>query len=468
MKLNLRLGLVLVLSLIGASLAFSLLLQHHGEELGTAVVAKLCGEEADSGCNDVNRSAYAEVAGIPWAGVGLTFYFSMIALMALALATSDEAKAAAAGGAAALFATGLLIDVGLFAIQAFRIHRFCKLCLATYVLNAVALALLWTARRALLGARSVATQPAGRVIVVGWIVAALIAGVAVAAMETALKAREAYRDATILGVPTRPSPTTDEAVPATPEPTTPAPSSGSSSDVNEQLKAAQNEARQLKEALDDPQKYAQYQVNRSLKEFAHTSTSAIDLKNTPGTPPADAPIKIAVYSDFLCPFCRQIAAGFHGYLPHTASRVSLYYKFYPLDTCNPAFAAQPMHPGACWLAFGGVCAQEQNHFWPYHDKVFSMEVPKTAPDRAFVLKLATELGMNPSAFDTCLASPRTRDRVTADIAEGSRVGVKGTPTLFINKRKLPDLNATLQAIDEESKRLGLGPMPPVPGENRGH
>jgi protein-disulfide isomerase len=185
--------------------------------------------------------------------------------------------------------------------------------------------------------------------------------------------------------------------------------------------------------------------------------AGLDLSDTPFKGPADAPIKVVEYSDFLCPFCKQVAHAFSEYLPHTEGRVAIYYKFYPWDdACGPN---RLLHPGACWLSFGGVCAQQQGKFWPYHDKVFAAAGDLSSPDRAAVLKLGVEAGADEAAFGACLDSPRAREDVSADIAEGTRLGVHSTPAIFVNNRALAKPSEFLEAVDAESKRLGLGPMP---------
>ena len=465
MKLQHRLIVVLLLAVVGIVLAGSLLMQHHGET--TTVASQLCGE-ADSGCDRVNQSAYAKVAGVPWAAIGLAFYLAVLAGAILALAASDEIREAVGAKLFLLFALGLLIDVVLFAIQAMRIHAYCKLCLGTYAVNIAVLAVLWPLRRRLSSVRTLATSGA-RMVAAGWALAVFTMALGVAAAEGWLSVREGQRAANVLGERPTAAPAAPE---ATPEPvTTAAPtpelptSGGSNADVRryqDQLKSSQDELKRLKETLDDPQKYEQYQSQKSLSDFAKNPEAKIELADTPGKGPADAPIKIVEYSDFLCPFCRQIANAFREYLPHTGNRVAIYYKFYPLDdACNPAFSPG-IHPGACWLAYGGVCAHKQGKFWPYHDRVFALEPQKTPPDRQFVVKIAGELGMNESTFNSCIGASETKDRVMADVAEGAKAGIKGTPTIFIDKRRLPRTNEFLQAVEQESKRLGLGAMPQVP------
>ena len=63
------------------------------------------------------------------------------------------------------------------------------------------------------------------------------------------------------------------------------------------------------------------------------------------------------------------------------------------------------------------------------------------------------------AFKACLAAPATQARLAADVEEGFRAGVRGTPSLFINGKKLPRVNDFVQTVEKESARLGLPPLP---------
>jgi protein-disulfide isomerase len=189
------------------------------------------------------------------------------------------------------------------------------------------------------------------------------------------------------------------------------------------------------------------------------ATATPDLSGAPFKGPADAPIRTAEYSDFRCPACRSVADAFGRYVNHSADRVAVYYKFFPLDKeCHPSAS---IHPGACLLAYGGVCADEQGLFWPYHDKVFSLQAQfaLAPPDEAAMLALATDLRLDTKRFTACLSQPQTKARVVADVEEGLKLGVTGTPALFVNGRRVPKTTEFLLVVDEESKRLGLGPMP---------
>jgi protein-disulfide isomerase len=79
-----------------------------------------------------------------------------------------------------------------------------------------------------------------------------------------------------------------------------------------------------------------------------------------------------------------------------------------------------------------------------------------------VAGLAGSAGLDAAAFETCLGSQKAKDRLAAEIQEGVRGGVKATPTLFINGKRLPRVNDFLAAIEKESTRLGLPPLPQPP------
>ena len=144
-----RLLVALVIGLVGAALSGVLLMQHHGEPMAVSAVNQGCGDGQTSGCEEVARSPYSRVAGVPLAAVGLLFYLSLAVLAALAALGPPETTPPLAALVAIAFAVALVVDLGLLGLQAFSIKAFCKLCLATYALNTAGLAVLWPARRAL-------------------------------------------------------------------------------------------------------------------------------------------------------------------------------------------------------------------------------------------------------------------------------------------------------------------------------
>jgi protein-disulfide isomerase len=245
--------------------------------------------------------------------------------------------------------------------------------------------------------------------------------------------------------------------PAAPRPTLPPAAPGSDAQrYQEEARVAQEQARRLQEILDDPQKLDQYMAQKAAREFEQGPVNALELKGVPFKGPQEAPIRVVEFSDFLCPYCRQIAGAFNAYVPQAGNRVAIYFKNYPLEqSCNPKMT-QTIHPGACGLAMGAHCANDQGKFWPYHDRVFG--APPKNPQAADIVGIAKAAGLDATAFEACLNAPQTRERLAAEIAEANKLKVDATPTLFINGKRLPRTSDFLQTVEREAARLGLPPL----------
>jgi protein-disulfide isomerase len=104
-------------------------------------------------------------------------------------------------------------------------------------------------------------------------------------------------------------------------------------------------------------------------------------------------------------------------------RIRLVFKDFPLD----------FHPGARPAAEAARCAGLAGRFWEYHDLLFVAQ-----PDfsRTDLLRYADRIGIERAAFAECLDSGRFREDLERDMSEGRALGVTGTPTFFINGRRL--------------------------------
>ena len=147
----------------------------------------------------------------------------------------------------------------------------------------------------------------------------------------------------------------------------------------------------------------------------------------------DAKLTIVEFSDFLCPYCSKASK----YLKLAASNrhdtARFVFRHYPLDkSCNQRLSSN-VHPGACMLAEGSVCAHEQNKFWDYHDIAFET---KGKISRSVVMEIASRIGLDLTAFEGCLNSGRGLKVVNEDIRAAMKSGIRSTPTLIINGRKL--------------------------------
>jgi protein-disulfide isomerase/uncharacterized membrane protein len=439
-----RLTLGLVLALLGAGVSALLLLQHHGESTAVAAVNQVCGDGTTSGCEAVARSAWSSVRGVPLAAVGLAFYLALAAGFILALVAQPVVREAVAAVAFCLVGAALGIDLVLASVQVVPLKAYCALCISTYVLNAVCLAILWPALRNLGGVTKVFAGGEGRITGVAWLLAVLGLATAVGSLDVALVARAESRSAAMLGT----------VAPGAEVPRAPTAFAGSEGE------RWRLEAERLQGILDDPQKLDQYFTEKAAAEYAHAKVETLNLRDTPSRGAAAAPVQVVEFSDFLCPYCRSLAGALHNFLPQSGNRIQIFYKNFPLDqTCSPKLKATT-HPGACNLALGAICAADQGQFWAYHDKVFGSQLQDPKP--ADVARLGREAGLDGTALEACLASPSAKGRLAGQIEEALKVGVQSTPTLFINGKKLPRINDFVQVVDKEAQARGLPPMQAQP------
>jgi protein-disulfide isomerase/uncharacterized membrane protein len=174
------------------------------------------------------------------------------------------------------------------------------------------------------------------------------------------------------------------------------------------------------------------------------STEAADyvdsiLKSTPiavktgaGAPsigPEAAPITIVEFSDFQCPYCRIGAYAVHSAMNTHLGKVRIEFRNFPLDqACNPEMHQTP-HPVACEAARIAMCADKQGKFESIYDELFDKQAT-FQPGRP--LELAAALGLNGPALTACASSPETAQTVSRDIAEAVALGIKSTPTFYVN------------------------------------
>jgi protein-disulfide isomerase len=139
--------------------------------------------------------------------------------------------------------------------------------------------------------------------------------------------------------------------------------------------------------------------------------------------PAGAPVTVIEYCDFQCPICAKASPQLVRLLPKAyGSKVRFVYRDFPLTR---------IHPQATLAAEAAACAQDQGRFWPMHDLLFANQHEL---DPAGIARAAAEAGLDMTAFNRCLASPRARWR--RDVAQGQTAGVSATPTYLINGRRV--------------------------------
>ena len=172
----------------------------------------------------------------------------------------------------------------------------------------------------------------------------------------------------------------------------------------------------------------------------------IDLKGQPAKGPATAKVTIVEYSDFQCPFCSR---GYNTIekqvLKEYGDKVRFYYKHYPL----------PFHPWAKPGAIGVECAKQQkpDAYWTLYSALFENQGQITADNlKEKSQGFLANSGIDMTKWNDCFDNKKTAAQVEAQMAEGSSVGVRGTPGFIINGRLLSGaqpFEAFKNIIDDE-------------------
>lgn len=156
---------------------------------------------------------------------------------------------------------------------------------------------------------------------------------------------------------------------------------------------------------------------------AGTAPSAAALVASAEKGPADAPVTIVEFSDLQCPFCRRSVPTLQELLKAYPGKIRLIYKHAPL-----AFHVKARLAHEAVLAAGA-----QGKFWEMHDLIFAAQGSIKRDD---LLRMAQQVGLDEARFAADLDSRKFSAVVEADKQEGTRLGVGGTPTVFINGKSI--------------------------------
>lgn len=150
--------------------------------------------------------------------------------------------------------------------------------------------------------------------------------------------------------------------------------------------------------------------------------------HTPALGPRNADLYIVEFSDYQCPFCQMSNRVMERVIQKYGKRIRLYHHHFPLDrSCFKKMRYQ-MHDHACFAAAAAICAGRQGKFWAFHDAQFRLGrglAPRT------IRALARRMGLVMARFESCLTAAATKKTIQADLSLGVRLKVMGTPTYFI-------------------------------------
>lgn len=156
-------------------------------------------------------------------------------------------------------------------------------------------------------------------------------------------------------------------------------------------------------------------IGRTIQGPAVVATS-----DDPAFGNSEAALTIVAFEDFQCPFCGEMFPVIREMLARYESSIRFIYRDFPnVD----------LHPEALLAAEAGECADEQEKFWPFHDRLYQNQ---DQLGRTALIRYAEASGLDKAAFTVCLDSGKYQDEVVEDLQAGFAAGATGTPTFFFN------------------------------------
>jgi protein-disulfide isomerase len=170
-------------------------------------------------------------------------------------------------------------------------------------------------------------------------------------------------------------------------------------------------------------------ANPFKKDLDKLKTSFQPSLGTPG-----APVVIVLFSDFQCPYCKVEAQMLRQNLISTyPTQVRLYFIDFPLEQLHP-WARAAANAGRC------VFHQDPGSFWEYYDWIYGHQETITVDNLKEIVSIwgKDRKDIDTKSLGACMDTKENDKEVEAEIAKAKEMEVGGTPTLFVNGRRIPN------------------------------
>jgi len=153
---------------------------------------------------------------------------------------------------------------------------------------------------------------------------------------------------------------------------------------------------------------------------------------------SDAPVTLEEFGDFQCPPCGRLAEPLREIEKDYGTRLRVIFRNFP-------FA---IHEHAREAAYAAEAAGLQGHFWEMHDLLYREQAnwSKTKDVEPLFASYAGMLGLDLDHFKKDMGSEKVKEKVESDQDRGEALGVKNTPTIFINNQSVPPASLNPSAL----------------------
>jgi len=161
-------------------------------------------------------------------------------------------------------------------------------------------------------------------------------------------------------------------------------------------------------------------------------------------------VTLEEFGDFQCPPCGKISEPINQLQHEYGHQVRLIFRNFPLIN----------HQHAREAAYAAEAAGLQDRFWQMHDLLYKEQAvwSNSTDARALFSAYAGYIGLNIERFKIDIDSDKVKERVAADQKQGASIGVKNTPTIFVNNKEIDpknlnptDLRAAIDAAVKNAK-----------------
>ena len=170
-------------------------------------------------------------------------------------------------------------------------------------------------------------------------------------------------------------------------------------------------------------------ANPTENPTADAKVQSIPVSGAPVLGDKNAPVTIVEFSDFQCPYCSKGKTTLDSLVDKyvTPGKVKIIFKDFPLS----------FHANAQAAAEAARAAGEQGKFWEMYNKIFDNQAAwSSATDAKTIFEgYATDIGLDTAKWEASYDSSKFKDAIAKDQADGTKIGVTGTPTFFIGNDK---------------------------------